>query len=117
MLPPETARVWDFLKTQTALAGFILIGGSALALRLGHRRSEDLDLACPEPRLPLRRLEALLDVTDEMAAWKTDGTRLYQSLPKRLHDTLKPCEPLREVPSDRVAQHASYRTWHETRES
>ena len=57
------------------------------------------------------------DVSEEMIAWKTDGTRLYQSLPKRLYETLKPCEPLRTVPADRAAQTASYKTWHETRES
>jgi len=35
-------------------------------------------------------------VTDEMLAWKTQGTKLYQELPRQLYDTLKPCEPLRE---------------------
>ena len=29
------------------------------------------------------------DVSDEMIAWKTEGTRLYQALPKQLHATLK----------------------------
>jgi carbonic anhydrase/acetyltransferase-like protein (isoleucine patch superfamily) len=57
------------------------------------------------------------DVTDEMIKWKTDGTRLYQSLPTRLHASLKACDPLREVPPDRPHQKMSYRTWHETRES
>lgn len=57
------------------------------------------------------------DVTDEMVAWKSDGTKLYQSLPKALHETLKVCEPLREVPADRPDQRMSYRTWHQTRES
>ena len=41
---PETERVWKFLKDEPSLAGFVLVGGTALALRLGHRRSEDLDL-------------------------------------------------------------------------
>ena len=45
MLPPETEQVWHFLKQQPALAGFVLLGVSALALRIGHRLSEDLDLA------------------------------------------------------------------------
>ena len=36
-------------------------------------------------------------VTDEMMQWKTEGTQLYQQLPQLLFDTLKPCEPLREV--------------------
>src|SRR6201990_789424 len=40
------------------------------------------------------------DVSDEMIAWKTDGTRLYQSLPGQLYATLEPCEPLREPPAD-----------------
>jgi phenylacetic acid degradation protein len=57
------------------------------------------------------------DVSDEMIAWKTDGTRLYQSLPARLHGSLKPCEPLRVAPESRRQQHGTYRTWHETRES
>ena len=55
------------------------------------------------------------DVTDEMLAWKTEGTRLYQGLPRRLYDTLRPCEPLREAPADRAAQSAGLRTWKETR--
>jgi phenylacetic acid degradation protein len=56
-------------------------------------------------------------VSDEMIAWKTEGTRLYQSLPKRLYDSLKPCEPLRAVPADRPVQQTGYRTWHETRQT
>jgi len=51
------------------------------------------------------------DVTDEMVAWKTEGTRLYQALPAELHATLKPCEPLREVPADRPPVTVRYRTW------
>lgn len=35
-------------------------------------------------------------VSDEMMAWKTEGTALYQQLPQQCYDTLKPCEPLRE---------------------
>jgi carbonic anhydrase/acetyltransferase-like protein (isoleucine patch superfamily) len=54
-------------------------------------------------------------VSDEMLAWKTEGTRLYQGLPARLRAGLTPCEPLREVPEDRVVQPAAYRTLNETR--
>ena len=56
-------------------------------------------------------------VTDEMMAWKTEGTRLYQALPKQLYDSLAPCEPLRTIPADRYEQQTTYRTWHETRQS
>lgn len=58
MLPPETKRVWQYLKEQSGLAGFVLIGGTALAMRIAHRRSEDLDFVYPEPKLPRARLEA-----------------------------------------------------------
>jgi carbonic anhydrase/acetyltransferase-like protein (isoleucine patch superfamily) len=55
------------------------------------------------------------DVSDEMLAWKSEGTALYQALPARLHATLQPVEPLRELPADRGTQEHSYRTWGETR--
>jgi carbonic anhydrase/acetyltransferase-like protein (isoleucine patch superfamily) len=55
------------------------------------------------------------DVSDEMLAWKTEGTRLYQALPGRLHATLKECEPLREAPADRPLPAAGYSTWPDTR--
>ena len=55
------------------------------------------------------------EVSDEMLAWKTDGTALYQALPARLRDSLRPCEPLREIPADRARQEMSYRTWKESR--
>lgn len=51
------------------------------------------------------------DVTDEMAAWKSKGTELYQQLPGELHETLKQCKPLREIPEDREDQKMGYETW------
>jgi phenylacetic acid degradation protein len=57
------------------------------------------------------------DVSDEMLAWKTEGTHLYQALPAQLHRSLKSVEPLRAVPADRPEQLSTYRTWKETRES
>ena len=55
------------------------------------------------------------DVSDEMLAWKSEGTALYQALPARLRQSLRPCEPLREVPAGRAEQEMSYRTWKESR--
>lgn len=51
------------------------------------------------------------DVTDKMAKWKTEGTGWYQRLPGQLHDTLRECEPLREVPEGREDQSGEYQTW------
>lgn len=47
-------------------------------------------------------------VSDEMIAWKTEGTKLYQQLPSDCHQTLRPCEPLRSVPSERPKQPILY---------
>jgi phenylacetic acid degradation protein/carnitine operon protein CaiE len=52
-------------------------------------------------------------VTDEMIAWKTDGTKLYQSLPKEMFESWKPCEPLRALDADRPTQETLYKTWKE----
>ena len=51
------------------------------------------------------------DVTDEMIKWKSEGTRLYRSLPADLHETLKPCDPLREIPEYRMKQDNLYKSW------
>ena len=59
MLPPETEKVWNYLREQPALAGFVLAGGSALSLLIRHRVSEDLDFVFPELRLPRQRLSVL----------------------------------------------------------
>jgi len=53
-------------------------------------------------------------VSDEMLAWKTEGTKLYQSLPAELRSSLHACDPLREIPPDRPEQQSTYKTWHET---
>lgn len=55
------------------------------------------------------------DVSDEMIAWKTEGTKLYQRLPTDLHATLKECEALRDAPSDRPSITTYYRTWIDSR--
>lgn len=59
MLRPDTDRLWAFLKDQPMLGGFILVGGTALSLHLGHRISEDLDFMIKAKKLPRLRIEAL----------------------------------------------------------
>jgi carbonic anhydrase/acetyltransferase-like protein (isoleucine patch superfamily) len=54
------------------------------------------------------------DVTDEMIRWKTEGTKLYQSLPGMMRESWSEVEPLREVPANRPDQAAEYRNWKET---
>lgn len=51
------------------------------------------------------------NVSDEMLAWKTKGTELYQQLPAQLYTTLKPCQPLTEKETNRPTQQAVYLNW------
>ncbi len=51
------------------------------------------------------------EVSDEMLAWKSEGTALYQQLPKDCKETLKECEPLREIEPNRPTQQEIYKTW------
>ncbi|WP_274475340.1 acyltransferase [Mangrovimonas aestuarii] len=54
--------------------------------------------------------KVIKEVSDEMIAWKTKGTQLYQQLPLDCHDSLREVEPLREVPKDQQMQEAFYDT-------
>ncbi|WP_334191091.1 nucleotidyl transferase AbiEii/AbiGii toxin family protein, partial [Noviherbaspirillum sp.] len=58
-LRPDTAALWNVLQDHPLMNGFILIGGTALALRIGHRVSEDLDFAYVRGNLPGAQLGLL----------------------------------------------------------
>ena len=74
------------------------------------------DMQIPERKVVVGNPAKIVkDVTDEMLAWKSEGTALYQQLPSAMRASWKEVEPLREVPADRPAQSAVLRTWNETR--
>jgi phenylacetic acid degradation protein/carnitine operon protein CaiE len=50
-------------------------------------------------------------VSDEMIAWKTQGTQLYQQLPAHMMKGWGPCEPLRQIPADQKDLPPFYKTW------
>jgi phenylacetic acid degradation protein len=56
-------------------------------------------------------------VTDEMIAWKTKGTKLYQSLPADMHNTLKEVTPLRSPQINKPSQESLFATWNEIKSS
>ncbi len=72
-----------------------------------------------DTKIPRRSLvvgnpgKVIKSISDEMIDWKSKGTQLYQSLPKELYESLKPCEPLREIPKDRPKQESLFKTWNE----
>ena len=53
------------------------------------------------------------EVTDEMINWKTEGTALYQQLPKAIFESWAACEPLRTIPENQKLQISNYKTWNE----
>ena len=73
-----------------------------------------------DEKIPRRSLVAgnpgkiIKQVTDEMITWKTEGTKLYQALPKEMFDTWKESEPLREIPAGLSVQNETYQPWKKT---
>jgi len=73
-----------------------------------------------ETKIPKRSLvvgnpaKVIKEVSDEMIAWKTKGTELYQELPADCHESLKEVEPLREVPKNLPTQEEEYKTLRDT---
>lgn len=55
------------------------------------------------------------EVSDEMLAWKSEGTALYQQLPTHMRQSWQEVAPLREVPPDRPTQSNALKTWKQTR--
>ena len=68
-------------------------------------------------RIPKRSLVAgnpakiIREVSDEMIAWKTKGTQLYQTLPADCHNHLEATEPLQEKPENTPTQEILYDNW------
>jgi len=56
------------------------------------------------------------EVSDEMINWKTQGTALYEQLPKEMHLYHHACEPLTEIPFDRKTEYPEYATWNATKQ-
>ena len=52
-------------------------------------------------------------VTDEMIEWKTEGTKIYQQLAADMQNEWKVCEPLREIPEEKMNSNIEYKTWGE----
>src|SRR5690242_13078494 len=76
-----------------------------------------------EEKIPSRSLLAgnpakiIKVVSDEMMAWKTEGTKLYQQLPVEMHKYWKVCESLTEIPAQQTDQQKLYKTWNEIKNS
>ncbi len=57
------------------------------------------------------------EVSDEMIAWKSKGTQLYQKLPEEMQEESEAVEPLREIPPNRPKQENLYQIWEEIKKA
>ena len=77
-----------------------------------------------ETHVPARSLlvgnpaRVIKQVSEEMLQWKTQGTAIYQRLPRDMQENWKPCEPLLPGEGGSMVEEASadysYRPWKET---
>lgn len=78
-----------------------------------------LSLVKAGEKIPPRSLVAgnpakiIREVSDEMINWKSEGTKLYQGLPARCKEDLRPTIPLDTIPEDywSKTQEENYQTW------
>ncbi|MDF1696812.1 MAG: transferase hexapeptide repeat family protein [Saprospiraceae bacterium] len=60
--------------------------------------------------------KVIKEVSDQMIAWKTKGTKLYQTLPHDMHAFAKLVSPLRKQPTNKPKQEILFQTWNEIQE-
>lgn len=67
VLPPNTLNLFKEFQSYAGLIQKLrldqqlcLVGGTALALQIGHRKSNDLDLACFDKKLPNKAIDQFL---------------------------------------------------------
>ena len=76
-----------------------------------------LSLVKEGEKIPSRSLlvgnpaKIIKQVSDEMIAWKTQGTNLYQQLPALMHTKWSECEPLIAPVTADQATNSRYKSW------
>ena len=79
-----------------------------------------LTLVKSEMKVPNRKIivgnpgKIIKDVSDEMLIWKTEGTKIYQKLPKNCFESLKECIPNSKKTNFREDK-VNYKTWNKTK--
>lgn len=100
-----------------------LVGMNAVIMDRVHLGAESivgaLSFVKADTQIPERSLvvgnpaQVIKQVSEEMIAWKTEGTQLYQKLPSQCADSLRECAPLRKKEPNRPKMEPIYQTWEE----
>jgi hypothetical protein len=86
ILPKRALEIWGVFAELGSEMGFILVGGTALALRLGHRESEDLDFFRNEHFTTTSLLNHLFEKTPNSSDLKIIFQEPKDTLHLRLND-------------------------------
>ncbi|HEX4958777.1 MAG TPA: transferase hexapeptide repeat family protein [Lacibacter sp.] len=99
----------SLIGMNSVIMDHVVLGDECIVGALSFIREGDVF----EPRClivgnPAKKIK---EVSDEMIAWKTKGTQLYQSLPKEMQEEWNACEPLNEIRANRPSQEKLYESW------
>lgn len=72
ILPESQRQIWERLGSTPA--DFVLYGGTALALRLGHRQSIDFDFFSPRSFQPLELARSVGYLRDQTVTQQSENT-------------------------------------------
>lgn len=83
-MPERTRCVFQALAKEPLMKGFVLIGGTALSIQIGHRLSEDLDFWLPGKSMSKDRVDSILSNLGQQGhshefatpAWKISQARI-----------------------------------------
>jgi len=93
-IEPGTLELLKRLMTMPALNQFYLVGGTALALQLGHRVSVDLDLFTPQPFEKTELWDVLTQAFDEVTLEYEGGSMLITNINQVKVDFVKMSYPI-----------------------
>ena len=81
MMPQKTRAVFELLAKRTELKDYVLLGGTALSLQIGHRLSEDLDFCLFEDKLDGVKLDSLVQQIskDHQVMLMTPASKITQA--------------------------------------
>lgn len=81
MMPQKTRAVFELFAKRVELKDYVLLGGTALSLQIGHRLSEDLDFCLFEDALDGVALDALIQQIskDHQVMLMTPASKITQA--------------------------------------
>lgn len=90
------------IMDEAVLEDECIVGALSFIKQSSHFEKRSLIVGNPAKKIK--------DVSDEMIAWKTEGTKVYQQLAADMLQHWEPCEPLRSK-EEKQEQQKDYKPW------